>query len=48
MRLLDVAIFVRRRSNAHSNAAGFWVSSGPSNAFILSAVDHTIFDYVQS
>jgi hypothetical protein len=24
------------------------VSSGPSNTFPLSAVDHTIFNYVQS
>jgi hypothetical protein len=47
MQLL-VLIFVYRSSNAHSNAASCWVSSGPSNTFPLSAVDHTIFNCVQS
>src|SRR5207249_4211857 len=43
MQLL-VVIFVCRSSNA----ASLWVSSGSSNTFPLSAVDHTIFNYVQS
>ena len=47
MQLL-VVIFVYRSSNAYSNAASCWVSSGPSNTLSLSAVDHTIFNYVQS
>ena len=47
MQLL-VVIYVYRSSNAYSNAASCWVSSGPSNTFTLSAVDHTIFDDVQS
>jgi hypothetical protein len=35
-------------SNAHSNGASVWVPSGPSNTFPLSALDHAIFNYIQS
>jgi len=43
MQLL-VVIFVCRGSHATSG----WVSSGPANTLPVSAVDETIFNYVQS
>ena len=43
-----LVIFVRSRSNAHSNAASFWVSTGPSNAYTLSSAERAIFTHIQS
>jgi hypothetical protein len=43
-----LVIFIRGRSNAHSNAAGCWVSTGPSNACALSAAKRAIFTHIQS
>jgi hypothetical protein len=45
MQLLAV-IFVCRRSNAR--ASGFWVSTGTSNTYTLSAADRAIFNHLQS